>query len=880
MAKNKLDENLDALSEGLQSLADRLQDGEIMDTLDILTKSFNVLSEGLVSEAKKLSREKITSITSTFGDINTLLSDIQHEVGGYIGFENLNELVDGFERVMGVYSEIEEQNNMIADKARDIGNQLFSGIDDAFRMIERLPGGEFLYKALNLDGIKDEIQTKLTDSITNSMLGLGEGFASFGGIAIGIIRGIGTAMWTLLTNPVTWIIAAIGLVVLALKSVWDMFTSISEEAENLRLEVGLTGGQTEDLAIRMERINLGLTGIGVGMENVTDSVKGLVSEYGNLGILTDKNIEATSIMQTQMGLTGGEAAKLLAIFGNLTDVSGSTLLNNRKLVSVLSDAANVAPGAVMKDIAENAEFAYTYFRGNTRQLAQAAVNARRLGLNLNSISSFVDSIMDFDTSLENELEASLLLGRSINFNKARYLAFQGDIEGATNEILKQIPALNEFNRLNFIQKKALATATGLSVEALTEAIQLQDKYNKNPGLREFEENQQQAMAKLTSAWESISDLIKLLLLPVIGLVADGINWIAKGINKFTKSIRPFINLLSEGNIKLGIIGDGFSFILDTITEVYDWVKNRFGPVFDSIFNSDTFKKFNLAIKQIGSYMMDTYEVIAPIIKAIGYLIGGTIGVALVGIGILITDIVDIFNNIVPPIFKVLSGIVNNIINVGKLIYGIFTGNTEMIKSSFYGIYDSFVQVWEGVVDFLKGIVVSIYNLLKQPFELMMSLLSNMPIMYTFSDMFDGIVNIFNSIINFIVDAGITIYDIITLPFRKAWEFISSLPLIDSIFGNNNTQLSVGGGMNVAIPTMTHSEQVSSTPINIPTQTIPQNQTRTEQLSDETANRLIESNNAISNQLKNIANNNKMQINIDGRKAGELIGNSSLQHGEG
>ena len=103
------------------------------------------------------------------------------------------------------------------------------------------------------------------------------------------------------------------------------------------------------------------------------------------------------------------------------------------------------------------------------------------------------------------------------------MAFQGDIEGATNEILKQIPALNEFNRLNFIQKKALATATGLSVEALTEAIQLQDKYNKNPGLREFEENQQQAMAKLTSAWESISDLIKLLLLPVIGLVADGIN---------------------------------------------------------------------------------------------------------------------------------------------------------------------------------------------------------------------------------------------------------------------------------------------------------------------------------------------------------------------
>lgn len=833
MAKTNLDKNLDALSEGLQSLADNLQNNTIVDTLDILTKSFNALSEGLVSDAKKMSREQITTITSTFDDITELLSQISTQYGKDIGFENLDVFINKFNKVMELYNEIEIQQNKIADRAGEIGQELFSGIDDAFNLIETLPGGKILSNALNLNEIKEQIQNTLINEIENAMLGMSSGFQSFGSLAIGILRGIGTAIWAILSNPITWVIAAIGLIVVALKNVWDMFTNVSEEAENLRTEMGLSGAYVEKLAIKMEAIHLGLTGLGIGMDEVVESVKGLINIFGNLSVLTDENIEATSIMIKQMGLTGDQAASLLMIFGGINDKSGESLLSMRKWVSTLSDAAGVAPGSVMADIAENAEFAYTYFRGNTKQIAQAAINARRLGLNLNSISGFIDSIMEFDSSLEKELEASLLLGRSIDFNKARYLAFQGDIEGATNEILKQVPALGEFNRLNFIQKKALADATGLSVEALTEAIQLQDKYNQNPGLREFEENQQQAMAKFSSAWKSIGSLIELLVEPAIELIAEGVNWISERIIRFTQYIRPFINSLHHGNGILESISGHFGYMINVIKDVYSWIKDKLSPIFKTIFDSNEFKQFHKSIKLIGTYFADMYEYIKPVIKAVGYLIGGTIGVALVGIGMLIKDLVIIFNNIVPPIVKILSGIVENITNIGKLIYGIFTFNTDMIKESINGIYSGFVKVYTGVLDFLEGVAKSIF-------------------------------------------------DLITWPFTMAWDYISNLPIVSEIFGmNDEPQLAFSGNTGVTIPSITKSEQVSPTPIKMSTQTMPTNYNTNKELDNDAINRLIESNNAVGNKIDSLGNNmSKMQINIDGRKAGDLIGNSSRQIGQG
>ena len=68
------------------------------------------------------------------------------------------------------------------------------------------------------------------------------------------------------------------------------------------------------------------------------------------------------------------------------------------------------------------------------------------------------------------MEASLLLGRQINLDKARQLALSGDQEGVMKEILKAVGGEAEFNRMNVIQRKKLAESVGVNVEQLSRLV--------------------------------------------------------------------------------------------------------------------------------------------------------------------------------------------------------------------------------------------------------------------------------------------------------------------------------------------------------------------------------------------------------------------------
>ena len=118
---------------------------------------------------------------------------------------------------------------------------------------------------------------------------------------------------------------------------------------------------------------------------------------------------------------------------NMMAISGFTqeqALEQVKLVGQLAKANKVAPNDIMKDLADNTEFFATYANDGGKNLAQAAVEAKKLGVNLSTTAKIADSLLDFESSIEKELEAALLTGKQINYNKARQLALEGDVAGA------------------------------------------------------------------------------------------------------------------------------------------------------------------------------------------------------------------------------------------------------------------------------------------------------------------------------------------------------------------------------------------------------------------------------------------------------------------
>ena len=124
----------------------------------------------------------------------------------------------------------------------------------------------------------------------------------------------------------------------------------------------------------------------------------------------------------------------------------------------------------LKPYAENAEFFAQFAKDGGQNLIGAGVAARKLGLDMSAVAGITESLLDFESSIEAQLEASMLLGRSINLDKARQLALNNDIEGVQREILKQVGGEVEFNKMNAIQRKKLAESIGLNVEQLSRLV--------------------------------------------------------------------------------------------------------------------------------------------------------------------------------------------------------------------------------------------------------------------------------------------------------------------------------------------------------------------------------------------------------------------------
>jgi hypothetical protein len=177
-----------------------------------------------------------------------------------------------------------------------------------------------------------------------------------------------------------------------------------------------------------------------------------------------------AIAQLFTGATADETARVIALQEAISDMSRETLLSQAKITSALIKQAGVAPGAVFKDIAQNAEFFAQYAKSGGDNLIRAGIQARKLGLNMSHVASISDNLLDFETSIEKQMEASMLLGRQINLDRARQLAITGDQEGMLKEVLKQVGGEAEFNKMNVIQRKALAESVGVNVEELSRLV--------------------------------------------------------------------------------------------------------------------------------------------------------------------------------------------------------------------------------------------------------------------------------------------------------------------------------------------------------------------------------------------------------------------------
>ena len=184
------------------------------------------------------------------------------------------------------------------------------------------------------------------------------------------------------------------------------------------------------------------------MEDVAKAAADFTNQFEGLMVPSQEVLGNVTAIEKNFGVSAKTQAGVNQLFQDMAGLSAEAAQYQVAQVTQAANLAGVAPDRVLKDIADSAEAANNYFGGSVQELSKAAVKAAALGTSIKQASEVADNLMDFESSINAELEASAMLGQSINFNKARELAATGDILGAQQSVLDSLESTVDLNNLN------------------------------------------------------------------------------------------------------------------------------------------------------------------------------------------------------------------------------------------------------------------------------------------------------------------------------------------------------------------------------------------------------------------------------------------------
>jgi hypothetical protein len=306
------------------------------------------------------------------------------------------------------------------------------------------------------DGIKEDMRDAAKSG--------GSLKAMFTGI-VGLGKGIADAF----TDPLTILTFIINAGLKADKQTTELAKSLGigkDQANGLRNNFAKYATSTGDAFITTSKL--------------LEAQGELTNELGVAVQYTGKQTEDFTRLTKLMGLSASEAGKL----ARLSIISGTSIEATTKSIikgSAASQRANkiaIDQRTILKDVANLSAGILVKFQGNPEALGAAVVQARALGLNLEEVDKIGESLLNWESSIENELKAELITGKQLNLERARAAALTGDQATLMQEVSSQMGSLEDFQNMNIIAQKSLAEAFGLSRDEVSKMLLEQEKVNK------------------------------------------------------------------------------------------------------------------------------------------------------------------------------------------------------------------------------------------------------------------------------------------------------------------------------------------------------------------------------------------------------------------
>jgi hypothetical protein len=256
----------------------------------------------------------------------------------------------------------------------------------------------------------------------------------------------------------------------------------------------MTGDTAKNLGISYKAslsLNSSFTGMAATSDNIFVTTKGINESFnqinsalGTNGVLSKDILISQTELVKQAGYSVEAAtmlSKLSLATGKPTKAITAEFLGQAKALNLTNKTA-ISEKQLLEDISGLSKDTLATFAGQPAKLAEAAYEARKLGLSLDKLKGTQSALLDIESSIAAEFEAEVMTGKQLNLEKARYFALTNDYAGLAKELQAQDITRDSFSKMNVLQQEATAKAMGMTAETMGGMLMDQEAMSKLSGI--------------------------------------------------------------------------------------------------------------------------------------------------------------------------------------------------------------------------------------------------------------------------------------------------------------------------------------------------------------------------------------------------------------
>ena len=348
--------------------------------------------------------------------------------------------------------------------AMGLGGALINGLKGS---LDKLGIGGLV----NQLGITDaqEAMSKVADEVTRG----GTEAAGFGGKVKVLKAGMGSLGKSIiknLTDPLA-IAKFLG------DQLINAIKSVDKAAGDLAKSMNVSYQESLGIVDNMNDIANDSNSIFITSAKLAETQGFINKELGTTVMLTDEQLTTMTELREAAGFTNEELAGIAKISittgKEMETITGEVLaqakISSTRLGVVLNERD------VVKEIAKVSAATTLSLGKSGEAIADAVATAKALGMELSKVDAIAGSILQFESSIENELSAELLIGKELNLEAARYYALTNQTSKLAEELAGNFGTAAEFQNMSRIQQEALAKAVGMNREELAQTLYVQEQ---------------------------------------------------------------------------------------------------------------------------------------------------------------------------------------------------------------------------------------------------------------------------------------------------------------------------------------------------------------------------------------------------------------------